>query len=532
MADIKEILKIAGQNLRTAQNSMFSRKYEEASSLAQKIQQSLENVQVEDPDNFQLKTYMNQLEKLKKDLGSKMQKSTNVQLEPAKPVMTSDKKSDPASFLQNASQNIRKAQNSMFSRRYDEAFSFAREADRALNQAQKHDPDNVQLKSISNQLAKLRNDLDAKTKTKPKQENNPSDTSASQSRLPAGVVKRIRDIKDYLEGKNLVYASQSLKEIINGYSGKFDENDPEFQEALNGVKALEAELQENAERHEEEKEEKERQRAERNEQSQEWIDKIKSLKPFSYNTEDIDSILEQEQAYTAASELFDNLSRTVFPSGKTEILESLEAELKKNLSGFTDIINSCRRTLIDKVKQNILNRLESLDKTFEGKIYIISEGSIKECEQWIEELMPLSERQKDDIQGLKNLFEELKIKNSKNKEIRKKQIFLKDHQYNGPDLDDIRSRAVKFVTDAVPGAEIIKVIVQPEAWKEIKRWEQYELSQRFVTRREIYSQIACKIIKDYKLYAIYITQELNSDGSWSQLTGNVMYIEDMAKENI
>lgn len=535
MSDVKEALKIINSNIRKAQNFMFSRKYAEASELAEKIEESLESVKAKEPENMQAKTYTSHLNKLKKDLSAKMGTADHLKMPITSPKAGSEaSNNDIKDILKTINTDLRKAQSSMFSRKFEEASSMADNIEKALAEVLSKDSENTQAKTYSNQLDKLRRDLSAKTgktvSSAPSQSGVPK--AEKTSRLPGGVAKRLRDIKEYIKKRDLVYAKQSMKEIIDGYSGQFDENDEEYQNITRDLKDLEKIINEESEEKEELKKKKEESRVRREEQSGEWIAKFKGLKPFSFNTDNIEDLLAQEETYDKAKILFDEYRNTDFPFGKTEILESLENEMKKNIEKFPEIAGEIRKRHYDKVHKHLQDRIDSLDKVFEGKVSIMSEGSIKQSSDLLNSVFPLFSNESEEKRTLQELFEKMKAKNNENKKLRANQTFMKENKYNGDDRDNIIERAVRFIKKADPEVEIIKSIVYPEGWKEIASWEPYENTQRFVTRREIYSQIACIIKSCPKLYSIYLTQEKQSDNSWSPLEGNIMFIEDIALENI
>lgn len=439
--------------------------------------------------------------------------------------------SDTKEIVKIISTNLRTAQNHMFSRKYEEARELASKIQESIEKITVMEPENIQLKSFTTQLTKLNKDLDAKTAI-PASPSPSTSTTKTQPNIPAGVTKRIRDIRQILSYKpnDLENAKQFLSEIKSQYQGQFPEDYPEYLQICEDLERAFNERGKKEQQQLEEKGQKETDRKKREEESEAWICRIKALGPFSFFTADVDGFLTQEQIFKEASALFQEYVSFTFSAGKNEILDQKEKELQKNLENYPAIRSQCLENFFREVESHLESRKTGLSKKMENKTSVMSENSVEETQKIVDRVSPLSLLAPEAFKKIHQLWISILEHNKQNRVARSKEIFMKDNLYQGEDTPAIIDCTEKLALKKNPGAKIRKTVITSD-WKEISQWEPYENTQRFVTRGEIYAQCALETKEQLKLATIYVTREKQTQG-WSSLTGNVMYQEIMAIDNL
>ena len=467
MNDLKEILKSIGGELRKAQNLMFSRKFEDASEMVSTLNILLEDAMALEPGNVQVKTYSNQIAKLQKDLNQRMGKSA------------------PAA-----------------------------QATPAASESLSSPADGTPLKPApARSVAPMT----------PAQKPAPG--------LPAGVQKRIRDMNDLIRRGKPQDALGLLKEIHSQYGGQFDEAHPDFVEAKQKAEAAQLEIERKQQTAQADKERSDRERVERERASQEWEQRLKLIKPFCVTTSAIPDLLAQQQIFEEAQNVFSEFRTVEFPYGKTYGLEQVEKKIGSDIEAFPAFWDNARKQAFEEAMAHIASRRSELDKIIEDKPLFMSDGSIRQTEAFLARVQPLFPENSDEDTTIKAALKGLLEKNRMNKQERAKLIFMREDQYVADDAEAIKERMVRFVLDADPEAQIVQTSVYKPEWRELSQWEDYAGNKRFVTRREINGQVVARIKGRPLLFTIYITKERQSDGTWTQLTGNVMFTDEMAEEN-
>ena len=258
---------------------------------------------------------------------------------------------------------------------------------------------------------------------------------------------------------------------------------------------------------------------------------VRAAKPFGIRTGDFQDLVAQEMAYREAGAVFSEYGKLEFPYGRTYGLEQIAQELAESLDAFPAFWAESLRTALEEAVQHLSSRRAELDKILEGKPNFMSEGSIHQTQEFLEKFRLLFPEGSDEDVRIAGLFRELVQKNDDNRKERAKLIFIREDQYTGVDSGAIKERMEQFILAADPDAQIVKSSVYKPEWKEIAQWEDYAGNRRFVTRAEINGQVIARIKGRLLLYTVYVTKEKKSDGTWTQLTGNVMFTDEMADEN-
>lgn len=436
---------------------------------------------------------------------------------------------------------LRKAQNHMFSRRYAECDEILGRLFPLLAEGLAQQADNPQLKTLENQLAKLKKDLTQKTGSG--QATASSSTTFATAvkpqqdgaRLPAGVEKRLRDMAQLI-GRGGKQSDQDaisvFHEIAAQYAGQFDVDHPDYRKMALWVEKTQADTAAAIQNDARDKARQEMERNERERLSNEWEAQLKELGYFSYGTSDIDTLLNQETRFSEINAVFSRYKNVAFPYGKTVGLEQKENDIADRISSFPGRMAEAKKAVFSEMQEHLESRLKELDKEIEGKPAIMSDTSIRQAEAFVGDRRRLFTPESEESRRIDSLFQELTAKNAHNKLARAKLVFIQDDRYRGDDAQEIKACMEKMVRAAAVDASLYKTVIHSADWKEISQWEDYAGTQRFVTRAEIYGQCAIRQNGQGRLFTVYVTRERRSDGGWSELQGNVMYSDDLAVENM
>ncbi len=433
----------------------------------------------------------------------------------------------------------RKAQNCMFSRKYAEALELLVRVDSLINEAEAMDAEHVQLKSLVNQYSKMKRDLDQKTgsaqATPPASSQTVSpagETKPAGAKLPAGVDKRIRDMNQLIARGKTEDAVSVFREIGSQYGGQFDTGHPDYSEKALWVESALASMAAQKDAKQAEKEKSTYEREEKERLSSVWTQKLKALPLFGFNIADQDDLTRQQKAFEDARVLMDEYRAVDFPYGKQFELEQIEQEVHKRIEGFPQALETTRKRIFDEVDGHLRSRLDGLGRVIEGKPSFMSESSVAETRRWIEERSWIFVSGGTELDHFDTMQQQILEINEINKKEREKLIFLNENIYSGDDAMAIREYIQSLVKTMADGGQVLRTVIYKPEWKELSQWEDYAGTQRFVTRGEIYGQSVARVKGKLKLFTVYITRERKSDGSWTTLTGNIMFSDDMAEENL
>jgi len=466
---------------------------------------------------------------------------------------------DISGLLKAISQELRKAQNAFFNGKFHEALALADGVAATIESAKLQDPENVQLKSHGNQLAKLRKDVASRSgkpaacappppaaPAAPAAEKAPPPPAAPAApqaaapqppKLPAGVAKRLRDTRDFLARGRVSDAAAVFAEIDTAYGGQFDPDSPDCLDVMELLAQAQAQQAEAERAKKAAAEAEEQRRLALRSQCEEWETRLRAFAPhgaapFGHNTESVPDLLAQAEAYAQALPVWEAFQKGEFPFGKTEGLAELERGLARSFEAFPGFLERTKAARFDDTLAYLRSRLDALGRDVEGKPNIMSAGSMKEAEERLAQVQPLLA---DDASRWPTLVEALgqvKARNAANRAARAKATFIRPDAYKGDDAPQIKERAERFIREAEPAAQIVKSAVYSDDWKELSQWEDYAGTPRFVTRREIYAQVAARVADGCRLFTLYITKELRSDLTWSALAGNVMHADEMDPSNL
>jgi len=446
---------------------------------------------------------------------------------------------DIKALLTSVSTQLRKAQNALFGGKYEEARAQVESAAAGLAEAKAQDPLHVQIKTMESQVAKLQKDLAARSgKGSPAPATPPAAPLASAAgpaspALPAGVAKRIRDIRALLERKKVSDALGVLAEIEASYGGQFPGDHPDYVAIRETLAQAQAASDQASQAREQAAASARRQQDEMSRQSEEWLVRLRAFAPhgaatFGHFSQSVEDLLAQKTAHADALPVWQAFQAEPFPAGKSEQLAALEASLAASFEQFPSLLDRCKGELAGEVMAKIAACMENLGKEHEGLPAILGRTDREQIEQQVAALEPLLADDPARWQGLTAAMNELTARDQANRRERAGKIAPRADAYSGADAEPIRRCAEQLVLKECGSARAIQTVIYKPEWAESTQWESASGTQRLVTRRDIYAQVVADCAGARQLFTVYITKELRSDKTWSELGGNVMYSDEMA----
>ena len=161
---------------------------------------------------------------------------------------------DVDALAKQANSDLRKAQNEMFSSKYEASDELLKKASEAIEKMKAADPDNSKIKSLESKYTRQRKDLDKRmnkstTATTSSSSSSAKSAASASDKLPAGVTKRLKDynrnldsaessltkesnISDESRAEQAVYALDSadsfMEEIVKMYGDQISMDHPDL----------------------------------------------------------------------------------------------------------------------------------------------------------------------------------------------------------------------------------------------------------------------------------------------------------------
>ncbi|MDF1562921.1 MAG: hypothetical protein P1V51_07745 [Deltaproteobacteria bacterium] len=473
---------------------------------------------------------------------------------------------DLKALIKDINDGLRKGQNQFFGGKFDEAYALLDGVEAALAQAAQVDPDDFQVKQGTNKAAKLRKDLDKRTgkatsgplstqalPTPPPaagpakstqappppvkaaaapagEAATPSAAAAAPARLPGGVSKRIQDTRDFLARGKLDYARNTLEEIERMYAGQFDDQDPDYQdvrraydEALAAAEQAGAEAAAAAEASAEAE-------AGRRALEEEWGSRFQALTTFGHRTGNASELMEQLQRFEAALPVVEAYRAAEAFEAAPHIQAKID-EVSAAVDAWPAFFEESKQRFLKACLDEIESRSTQLDRPVEGKPSFISEKNLEILAAFPDQYAPAFAEDGPERQAIAAAMEALREKNLANRRERAKLITLREDVYPGEDAGEIKGWCTQLAMKHAGTEEVLRVNLVKDDWAEKTGWEDGSGERLWVTRRELYAEVAARVKGQAVLHALYVTKTLRSDETWSSLDGNIMWSEEMLAEN-
>lgn len=451
--------------------------------------------------------------------------------------------------------DFRQAQSLMFNGKKEESAAMVKAMLLMTGNALRENPSDAGLLQIRDKISKLKGDLirrganfddppekkanatvnePASAEPQPisHSENAPPENTTG-SKLPQAVERRLQIIATAIRKKDIALAEQSMKEIINGYKGQFDETHPLFRQISGEYERFVSDRNEitgaakvpaGSGKADEES-------------SLVWLHKLNRL-PFVLTPSPELAIIRQKlaEAEQVKNALSECQSQTF---DKADFLVQKENEIQAMLNEFPaifrDMLDMAAARLSEIVVQKI-SYLQQNQSRSNAMPLFISDIELGEIRQEIQELEALHSPKPPSVETLTGQWQQLVQSNSAALEIRKQWVRMRPNKYTGTDLNEITGAAQKLTGLRHPDLIILKTAVVSEGWSEESGWKYTDTTQT----HSVFETTACLTVElagklppgKTHLFTINIEKKKLIDGNWSPLSGNIMHSEEISEDNI
>jgi hypothetical protein len=437
---------------------------------------------------------------------------------------------DPKKLLQEANGFLRTAQNNMFSGKNTEAVELLIKAEEAGEKAKQQIPDDFQVSSLFQKIEKMRKDLEKK---------GISTRTGGNNELSFEVQSQLGRIRELLLRKDLEWAGRELNNYYSRFAGPMTEIS-EFMELKEQFAKLEADakVQEMKNRAAKEAEAVEREKHET--LCNDWEMKLKKIPYFEGTAQNVTQLITEKGAYKQAIEIMGVYQAVAFNAQKSFTLESLGRDIKQRIDRFpsqlAETVSCLAGVVVDEIEQRI-TQLNN-DTAWKGDTltlpYFVGKRDFDTIAQHIEELRPLFADNPQGMESINIALGTLHSINDQRKTERSKRIGMKPEAISGPEALEPAKSAVDAILKHNAGANVIKTaVVRPwegkrsEGWYDNTKtnWVVRNLAETTVEVAALLSDGSCK------LFSVHIEKELQPDGSYGSLNGNIMFEEMADRKN-
>jgi len=139
------------------------------------------------------------------------------------------------------------------------------------------------------------------------------------------------------------------------------------------------------------------------------------------------------------------------------------------------------------------------------------------------------------VSKLESQYQAALVQDAKLARIRVEKTRMIGDKFAGPELEKLRTKTNKVLTQAKSGVNILRTTVVSSDWQEENVIEWTDTSRtvlRHRITRSVSTQAAGKLGSETTLYTIHIAKDRRTDGSWSPLRGHIMFEDPILEENV
>jgi hypothetical protein len=437
---------------------------------------------------------------------------------------------DPKKLLQEANGFLRIAQNNMFSGKNTEAVELILKAEEAGEKAKQQIPDDFQVISLFQKIEKMRKDLEKK---------GISTRAGGNNELPFEVQSQLGRIRELLLRKDLEWAGREFNNYYSRFAGPMTEIS-EFKELKEQFVKLEADAKVQDMNNMATKQAEALEREKHEALCNDWEMKLKKIPYFEGTAQNVPQLICEKGSFEQAVDIINEFQALTFNAEKSFTLESLERDIKQRIDRFpsqlAETVSCLAGVVVDEIEQRI-TQLNN-DTAWKGDTltlpYFVGKRDFDSIAERIEELRPLFADSPQGMESINIALGTLHSINDQRKTERSKRIGMKPEAISGPEALEPTKSAVEAVLKNYPGANVVKTaVVRPWEGKRAEGW--YDNTKtNWVVRNlaETTAEVAA-LLSDgsCKLFSVHIEKELQPDGSYGSLTGNIMFEEMADKRN-
>ncbi len=248
----------------------------------------------------------------------------------------------------------------------------------------------------------------------------------------------------------------------------------------------------------------------------------------------------RQQIYADAAATLAEYQKAEFPVGKSDELVEVEKELDQATKDFAkscvEYAEQDLKSADDKLTyaDKWLAKQEAKKDPKDPPLYM-QKDQLREILDLIDSAATLIARNDPRFASLR---ERMAAIEQRDLAIRKARIDLTrmlPDRWKGDAMEDLKAKAVAVVGEKFSGATVLRTTLISENWKEESALESTDTTNtalRFrVTRRAI-AQVAAKVGGEVWLYTLNISKDRQSDGTWGELQGHIMFTDPILEQNV
>ena len=489
---------------------------------------------------------------------------------------------DMASLVKEANQAYRAAEKALFAGDVAGAGAAVAKAKALIDQAVAASPENMQVKTLNNNIQRLAGQIEKKSGTAgaaPAPVASPASAPAataatSGGALPSGAVQLLREINQDLDRVEKILddarsvasvsdreasARSHLEEATGGmstfdqrYGARIAADDPDVKACRDRLAAAEKQIEDFVARKSGEAAAASTAATGAKTASADWVARLQPYVTPSYRpghdpakylipsaSQDQEEMQERVRIYVEATQAMKEF-QAAGVSAKTEELTGIEQELETALGQFRDSMKQYGAQNVTEISTK-LDQAENFLSTQQKKIGT-SETPIPLQKDILPDIRRMIERlpiflAPNDPQPAE-LLARLAGLEKMNAGIRQQRVAdtrMRSEQYAGGDKGEIVKTAEGILAKAQPGANILRASVVSSDWKEESVLEYTDTTQSAIQHRVTRSvtvEVAAKKADGAFLYTLDVSKDRRTDGSWSPLYGHVMFTDSILEENV
>ncbi len=558
--DLDELAKEANTELRTAQRSFFSSKYDEAAETLTKVAKILEKITEADPDYSKLKSLKQRYARLKSDVDRRLKKSST-----KKPATTpAPEKKAPAApgakLPGGVTYRLKKIYDILDKGKPGDPFKLMEEIEKRYgSQIPAGHPEIIAIKA---RLAELKRTNEAAAKAKAEAAATDKEAREKKEALCGLWTKKLGVFVDFRGSKYLITALENIRAtdeqktkrtvIYREAAAAFAayQKTPFPHGKTSQLLDIERRLTERLKDFE-----KDENRAAVKAGSAQWLKKLRQytdrydLANERVNkkylrvpaTQDIKELNHLKAVYEEAKATFAAYQKAEFPKGKSDELKVIEHELKDLLAEFpNEYEKNALRVMANpgKALNDTAARLAK-DTTWindrKALPLILGKDHLQALQKLVEKAASLGSAGDGSVAALKEKLAAIRAEDDKRRTVRTERTFMTADRFKGSEITALKTKALEIVKKKVPGSKPLRTTVISPAWKEESVWEWTDTSRtaiRHRVTRSLSAQVAGKLGGAVSRYTIHIAKDRQADGTWGQLYGHIMFTDPMLEKNV
>lgn len=259
-------------------------------------------------------------------------------------------------------------------------------------------------------------------------------------------------------------------------------------------------------------------------------------------TVDEDEITKRSALLDEAKTLWTQYQKAELPHGKSPELLALEERMQQCFAEMPEALRRSRALVsadIDREFERVLEYLTA-DTGWRDdprkKPNLVMERDVAPLREALQRYAGMAGADAAKLATLQKMMSRIEEQDRANRAIRAERTYMEPDRYDGDDSDDLRRKAEEIVKGQAGQAQILRITLPAEDWKQesVVEWtDTTHTALRYRNTRFMTAHVAAKGA-DGKVYlhAVHLAADRQTDGGWAPLYGHVMWSDWMAEKNV